>query len=124
VKSSSNGEPAVPGKRINWTKVLLLVCIAYMLIFGISEYYQRSRDDQEVSKAQSVHQGKIEKVVFPDSPIAGETFQYPVAEDIGDPIPYDPLHSANPAVSEKERERLQEIVRQNNGEIPPEISLE
>jgi len=124
VKSSSNGEPTLPGKRINWTKVLLLVGIAYMLIFGISEYYQRSRDDREFSKAQSVHQGKSEKIVFPDSPIAGETFQYPVAEDIGYPIPVDPLHSANPPVPEKERERLQEMVRQNNGEIPPEISLE
>ncbi len=124
MKSSSNGEPALPGRKINWTKVLLLVCIAYMLIFGISEYYQRSRDDRELSKAQSVHPGKIEKVVFPDSPIAGKTFHYPVGEDIGDPIPVDPLHSANPPVPEKERERLEEIVRLNNGEIPPEISLE
>ncbi len=112
------------GKKINWTKVLLLVCIAYMLIFGISEYYQRSKVSEELAKGQAVDPGKIEKVVFPDSPIAGREFRYPTAEDIGDPIPYDPLNSAYPAVPEKERERLQEIVRQNDGVIPPEISLE
>lgn len=128
MKSRSSGEASARARSINWAHVLLLVCVGYMVLFGILEFHQRSREasilesGQEVSGRRPI--GSQEEGSASMTPLAGREFQYPVAEEVGAPIPFDPVHSAYPAVPENERLRLQELVQRNQGEIPPDISLE